>query len=271
MHAFETQRLKGRFAATDTPLPALFVGHGNPMNAIEENEFSRAWAAMGARLPRPDGILSISAHWETGGTRVTAMELPETIHDFFGFPQELFDVQYPAPGSLALAELVGTTLSDAAVQEDFEWGLDHGTWSVLRRMFPNADIPVVQLSLDRRLAPEDHYRLGRALRPLRRKGVLIIGSGNMVHNLPAMVWKDTAFDWALEFDRQLAALIQAGKHAAVVDYEQLGAAARKAVPTREHFLPLLYVLGLQEENEEVSFFAEKVTLGSISMRALRLG
>ena len=252
-------------------MPALFVGHGSPTNAIDDGEFSRAWAEMGQALPRPRAILCISAHWETAGTRVTAMESPKTIHDFSGFPQALFDVQYPAPGSPELARLACAILRKTEVRLDHEWGLDHGTWAVLRRMYPGADIPVVQLSLDRRQEPEAHYELGRDLRSLRNQGVLILGSGNIVHNLGQIVWQDTAYDWATEFDETMRRLVASGDHDSIMHYQRLGRAARLAVPTNEHFLPLLYILALQEKQDEVAFFTEKVTLGSISMRSLRIG
>ena len=252
-------------------MPALFIGHGNPMNAIEDNEFSRAWAAVARSLPNPKAVLCISAHWETEGTRVTAMEKPKTIHDFYGFPPALFEKQYPAPGSPDLARMAQWMLRESAVELDSEWGLDHGAWSVLCRMFPDADVPVVQLSLDQRKQPALHYELGREVRGLRKKGVLIIGSGNIVHNLREMAWEDTAYDWALEFDAKVQELILSGDHKAIIDYSKLGRSARLAVPTLEHYLPLLYVLGTQDKADRVKFFAEKVTLGSMSMRSVRLG
>lgn len=252
-------------------MPAVFVGHGSPTNAIEANEFSRAWAERGQSLPRPKAVLCISAHWESTGTRVTAMPRPKTIHDFQGFPRELFEMQYSAPGSPGLAQRVCELLGNTATTLDLDWGLDHGAWSVLCRMFPEADIPAVQLSLDRTQAPAVHYRLGQALKPLRDEGILIVGSGNIVHNLRTIVWEDNAHEWALEFDGQLRRLIQEGDHASIVAYEQLGPAARLSVPTNEHYLPLLYVLALQEATERLSFFAEKVTLGSISMRSFQIG
>jgi 4,5-DOPA dioxygenase extradiol len=252
-------------------MPAIFVGHGSPMNAIEENEFSRAWGQVGQSLPRPKAILCISAHWETSGVQVTAMESPRTIDDFYGFPPELYAVRYPAPGSPELASRVGQILAGAAVQPDVSWGLDHGAWSVLRRMFPAADIPVVQLSLDHNSSPQDHYDLGRRLSPLRREGVLIVGSGNMVHNLRLIQWTDSAYDWAIEFDELLEGRILAGDHPSIVHFKRFGRAAMLSVPTPEHFLPLLYVLAVQEQDEPVSFFAAKVTFGSISMRSLRVG
>jgi 4,5-DOPA dioxygenase extradiol len=252
-------------------MPALFIGHGNPMNAIEDTEFSRAWAKVARSLPKPKAVLCVSAHWQTPGTRVTAMEQPKTIHDFYGFPPALFEKRYPAPGSPELARTTQQMMREAHVELDSEWGLDHGAWSVLCRMFPDADVPVVQLSLDERKAPAFHYELGRELKGLRKKGVLIVGSGNMVHNLREIAWEDTAYDWALEFDAQMKELILSGNHRAIVDYTKLGRSARLAVPTLEHYLPLLYVLGAQDESDSVKFFADKVTLGSMSMRSVRLG
>jgi 4,5-DOPA dioxygenase extradiol len=259
------------FAPNQEKLPTLFVGHGSPMNAIEENEFSRVWVQVGQSLPRPQAILCISAHWETAGTQAAAMEEPRTIYDFYGFPRELYAVRYSAPGSPALASLVQQIVESTAVQPDLTWGLDHGAWSVLRRMFPAADIPVVQLSLDYTKSPQEHYALGKELRALRRRGVLIVSSGNMVHNLRLVQWQDAAFDWALEFDELLRKRILAGDHSAIVQYSQFGRLATLSIPTAEHFLPLLYTLATQEEGEPVSFFADKVTLGSISMRGVRIG
>jgi len=259
------------FADLPDKMPVLFVGHGSPMNAIEDNEFSRAWAELGRALPKPRAILCVSAHWETPSTQVTAMERPRTIDDFYGFPQALYDVTYPAPGSPELARLVQASIPNPQVQLDQSWGLDHGAWSVLCRMFPDAQIPVVQLSLDRSLSPQAHYDLGRQLRELRRNGVLIVGSGNIVHNLQRINWDGGAFDWALDFDDTMRRLIVAGDHAAIIDYPKLGEAARLAIPTNEHFLPLLYILALQEKDEDVRFFAEKVSMGSLSMRSLQIG
>ena len=252
-------------------MPVLFVGHGSPLNAIEDNEFNKAWATVAKTLPKPRAILSISAHWETAGTRVTAMTQPATLYDFQGFPQGLYEKRYPAPGAPELARSIKQAISDTVVHLDFSWGLDHGTWSVLSRMYPEAEIPVLQLSLDFDKPPVLHYQLGQKLKYLRNQGVLIIGSGNMVHNLKAMVWEDTAFDWAREFDAKLAALILAGDHQDLVSFETLGNSAHRAIPTSEHFLPLLYVLAMIEKSDKISFFCEKVTLGSISMRSLKLG
>ncbi len=256
---------------TGTTMPVLFIGHGSPMNAIEDSEYSRAWAAVAKSLPKPKAILCVSAHWQTDGTRVTAMQQPRTIYDFYGFPPELYEKCYPAPGSPELAKMTVETLKDSHVQADSEWGLDHGAWAVLCQMYPKADVPVVQLSLDQRLPPAAHYGLGQELRTLRKKGVLIIGSGNIVHNLREIAWEDRAYDWALEFDTKAKDLILSGDHKAIIDYTKLGRSARLAVPTTEHYLPLLYVLGAQDKADHVSFFAEKVTLGSMSMRSVKLG
>lgn len=262
--------LDEKFPESDPLMPALFIGHGSPMNAIEDNEFTQAWAEVGQSIPKPKAILCISAHWQTIGTQVTAMEQPKTIHDFFGFPQALFDASYPALGSPELARLIQQTVRSTPIQFDHKWGLDHGTWSVLCRMFPDADVPVVQLSLDQHKAPEFHYELGKELRQLRRRGVLIVGSGNIVHNLRAITWNDEAYDWAVEFDERIKQSILTSNHEAIINFDQLGEIARLAVPTDEHFLPLLYVLACQEK-EEFSFFTEEVTMGAISMRSLRIG
>ncbi|HVO44084.1 MAG TPA: 4,5-DOPA dioxygenase extradiol [Aggregatilineales bacterium] len=259
------------FPDSDDKMPVLFVGHGSPTNAIEDNEFSRAWAEAASKLPRPRAVLCISAHWETVGTHVTSVDKPETIHDFYGFPRVLYEMQYPAPGSPALAHVTQETLHNTAARLDAEWGLDHGAWSVLSRMYPAADIPVVQLSLDRTKAPAFHYNLGRELKSLRRKGVLIVGSGNMVHNLRTITWQNAAYDWALDFDATLTRLILAGDHESIIGYQKLGQVAALAVPTNEHYLPLLYVLALQDKVDGLHFFADRVTLGSISMRSLRIG
>ncbi len=262
------QDLKAAFPDSDRKMPALFVGHGSPMNAIEDNEFSRAWAHVGKELPKPKAILCISAHWETKGTLVTGMERPKTIHDFGGFPPELYAMEYPAPGSPALAQLAQETVQKARVGVDQSWGLDHGTWSVLYRMFPDADIPVIQLSLDRGQEPSFHYSLGEELRALRNKGVLIVGSGNIVHNLRVITFADKAYDWAIEFDDQVRHLIESGDHNSIIRYQGLGQAARLSIPTNEHYLPLLYILALQDKQEQIRFFADRVTLGSISMRSV---
>ncbi|HEY6871745.1 MAG TPA: 4,5-DOPA dioxygenase extradiol [Geobacteraceae bacterium] len=255
-------------------MPVLFVGHGNPMNAVEETSFAAAWRETAARLPRPAAILCISAHWETEGTFVTAMALPRTIHDFYGFPDTLYRVQYPAPGSPELATRVRELVRSTAVRPDegYSWGLDHGAWSVLRRMYPGADIPVVQLSLDRTQHPRFHYDLAAELFPLRREGVLVVGSGNLVHNLRLLEWDaERPYPWAAEFDRLATELILPGAHDRLVAYPALGETARLAIPTNEHYLPLLYALALQQSGENVTFFAEGMVYGSVSMRSLRIG
>jgi 4,5-DOPA dioxygenase extradiol len=263
--------MKSKTVESGHAMPALFVGHGSPTNAIEDNEFSGAWTEMGRSVPRPKAILCISAHWETKGAQVTAMAKPKTIHDFQGFRRELYEIKYPAPGSPSLAQRVRDLISAVPVGMDADWGLDHGSWSVLRHMFPEADIPTVQLSLKHAQAPAFHYRLGQELRPLREEGVLIIGSGNIVHNLRTIVWQDTAFDWALEFDDTIRRLIEQRDHSTLMQYESLGPVARLSVPTNEHYLPMLYILALQDAKEDLSFSTEKVTLGSISMRSFRIG
>jgi 4,5-DOPA dioxygenase extradiol len=256
---------------TGVRMPVMFVGHGNPINAIEDNEFSRAWAEMGSLSPKPKAILCISAHWETAGTQVTAMPDPKTIHDFSGFPRELYEVHYNAPGSPELAGLVQELAGTDLIKADRDWGIDHGTWSVLCHMFPKADVPVVQFSLDRTKDAAIHYGLARGLKQLRHRGVLIIGSGNIVHNLRVIDWGGGAYDWAVEFDEKIKGLILANDHESVIEYQKLGKAARLSIPTNEHYLPLLYSLALQDPEDKISFFAEKVTLGSVSMRSVMIG
>lgn len=253
-------------------MPVLFVGHGSPMNAIEENEFARAWSEMGSQLPRPKAILAVSAHWETAGTRVTAMEKPRTIYDFSGFPQALYDVSYPAPGSPDLAQTVRKVIKQIQVEPDMSWGLDHGTWSVLYRMFPKADVPVVQISLDRTKSARQHYQLGQQLRELRDEGILIVSSGNIVHNLRMIVWEDQKkYDWAENFDAEVEKWILSDEHEPMIEYQKLGRSAELSINSAEHYLPLLYTLGLKEAAESVSFFANRVTMGSISMRSVKIG
>ncbi len=256
---------------TETRMPVLFIGHGSPMNAIENSEYSREWAAVAKSLPRPRAILCVSAHWQTDGTQVTAMEQPKTIHDFYGFPPELYAKRYPAPGSPELTRMTVETLKQSHVKPNSERGLDHGAWAVLCQMYPNADVPVVQLSLDQQQPAAAHYGLGQELRGLRKKGVLILGSGNIVHNLREVAWEDMAYDWALEFDAKMKDLILSGDHKAIIEYSKLGPSARLSVPTLDHYLPLLYALGAQDKADPIGFFAEKVTLGSMSMRSVRFG
>ena len=254
-------------------MPAIFFGHGSPMNALETNDYSRAWAAIGAALPRPVAVLAISAHWYLPGTSVTAMDAPRTIHDFAGFPADLYHVQYPARGSPALAAHVADLLAPVPVGRDDRWGLDHGTWSVLRHLFPAADVPVVQLGIDATQPPSFHYRLGQRLAPLRDEGVLVIGSGNVVHNLHAYVWgQRTAapFHWAVRFEERVRALLVAGDHDALVDYTRLGEDAALAVPTPDHYLPLLYVIGLRRADDQVDFPIQGFDGGAIAMLAVRI-
>ncbi|HAD05407.1 MAG: 4,5-DOPA dioxygenase extradiol [Desulfuromonadales bacterium GWD2_61_12] len=253
--------------------PALFVGHGSPMNAIEENAFSSCWRQLGKELPVPRAILCVSAHWETSGTKVTSVAQPRTIHDFYAFPPVLYEQRYPAPGSPELAAQVVALLGADNVALDAEWGLDHGTWAVLCHLYPQANIPVIQLSLDRGKSAAGHYALAQRLAPLREDGVLIIGSGNLVHNLGRLRWDAdaTPYPWATEFDRRAAELISAGDHAALIDYPSLGEAARLAIPTNEHYLPLLYTLAQQQPGEAATFFAAEIVLASISMRGVRIG
>jgi len=256
-------------------LPTIFFGHGNPMNALRANAWTQGWAAIGQQLPqRPRAVLAVSAHWYVRATALTALARPRTIHDFRGFPPELFAVQYPAPGDPALVRRVRELMQPLDVGEDRSWGLDHGTWSVLRHVFPAADVPVVQLSIDATQPPAFHYELGRRLRPLRDEGVLLIGSGNVVHNLHAYAWKNPKvepFDWTLRFDARVRELVAQGNHAALVDYPALGPDAALAIPTPDHYLPLLYVLGASDAGEPVAFPVEGFDGGSMSMLALRFG
>lgn len=261
---------------TPVLMPLLFVGHGNPMNAISDNEFVEGWRGAAATIPRPQAILCISAHWETRGTFVTAMDHPETIHDFGGFPPQLYDVQYPAPGMPLMAAEVKDLATTAPVMPDYRWGLDHGCWSVIRHMYPDADIPVVQMSLDYTKDPRFHYDLAGELLPLRRKGVLIIGSGNMVHNLGLVDWANMdkaghGYEWALEASRTMKELISEGNHRELIKYHSLGRAFDLAIPTAEHFLPLLYILALKTADESLSFFNDKAVGGSLTMTSLKIG
>lgn len=257
-----------------TRMPAVFFGHGNPLNALADNDYTRAWRALGAELPRPRAVLCVSAHWYLPGTRVTAGAAPPTIHDFGGFPRELYEVAYPAPGEPALGERVRALLAPLPVAADPEWGLDHGTWSVLCHVYPGADVPVVQLSLDESQPAAHHYALGARLRPLRDEGILVVGSGNLVHNLHTYAWGRhpvEPFDWALRFEAEARRLLEAREHGPLIDYESLGRDALLAVPTPDHYLPLLYVMALQDEGEPVAFPVEGVDGGSISMLSVRVG
>jgi 4,5-DOPA dioxygenase extradiol len=252
-------------------LPALFVGHGNPMNAIDDNAYSRVWAEIGASLPKPQAILCVSAHWMTqGGALAHVGRRPKTIHDFGGFPPALFQQQYPAPGAPEVAEATIELVRSTHLEPDEEWGLDHGAWSVLLRMFPDADVPVFQLSLDLGKAPAAHLELARELKPLRERGVLIIGSGNLVHNLGALNPGGPPYDWAQAFDETMKARIAARDGAGVAAALNGSRTARLAHPTPEHFLPGLYPLGVADDKDELSFFSESFDLGSLSMRSFLL-
>jgi len=257
-------------------LPVLFIGHGSPMNGIEDTEFSRRWKKMAEEIPVPAAVLVISAHWLSQGTRITAMDFPKTIHDFGGFPQELFDVQYNAPGNPTLAKETATLFHSTHVALDHDWGLDHGTWTVVRHMYPEANIPVLQLSIDYTKGPQYHYDLARELYTLRKKGVLIIGSGNMVHNLRMMAWDKIhvpgyGFDWALRLNDKFKQLIADGDFAPLINYDSLGKEAKLAIPTPEHYLPLLYTLGLKGAKDDTSFFNDRAVAGSLTMTSVKLG
>jgi 4,5-DOPA dioxygenase extradiol len=257
-----------------TPMPTIFIGHGTPMNALEENAFTESWAAIGERLPRPKAVLAISAHWYVPETAVTAMTTPRTIHDFGGFPRELYEVSYPAHGDPALADRVRALLAPLSVRRDEEWGLDHGTWSVLCHVFPHADIPVVQLSIDEMNPPAFHYELGKLLAPLRDEGILIIGSGNLVHNLRRYAWEQRAMpplEWAARFEQHARALLDSGDDRLLIDYPALGPDALLAAPTPDHYLPLLYILALRRAGEPMSFPVTGFDGGAISMLSVRFG
>lgn len=257
-----------------SPMPALFIGHGSPMNALEDNSFTRSLSALGEKINRPEAILCVSAHWMTEGTWITSMDRPKTIHDFYGFPQSLFDIQYPAPGKPELARAIHESMVSPSIQLDSqEWGLDHGTWSVLRHMYPKADIPVLQLSLDMGKPPEFHFQLGQQLKKLRENGVMILGSGNIVHNLRKLQWETGAkpYDWALEFDEWAKdKLIKRDFKSLQNDFLKTEA-GRLSVPTMEHYYPLLTVLGASSTDEELKFEYEEIQNSSISMRAFSLG
>jgi len=255
-----------------TLMPVLFVGHGSPMNAIEANEFTGGWRKTGASITQPRAILCISAHWETRGTHITAMQQPRTIHDFCGFPDLLYTLQYPAPGSLQVAHEIRELLSPVNIEMDQNWGFDHGCWSVLRHMFPEATIPVLQLSLDYTLSPQAHFDLARNFSGLRRKGILVIGSGNIVHNLRMVNWhKPTGgHDWAEEINEKIKNLILAKEHKTLIGFAHPDQEMALAIPTAEHYIPLLYALALQEKNESVSIFNDKVVYGSVSMTSIKI-
>ena len=256
-------------------MPVLFLGHGSPMNAIEENEFVKGFREVGKTIPKPAAIICVSAHWETKGTFVTAMERPNTIHDFGGFPQALFDVQYPAPGDPALAKETKSIITKTEVGLDQNWGLDHGAWSVIKHLYPAADVPVIQMSLDYMQTAQYHYELAKELASLRKKGVLIIGSGNMVHNLRMIAWDKLnadayGYDWAIEANDKMKKYILNGDHRQLINYKSQGKAFDLAIPSPDHYLPLLYTLALKEENEKVSLFNDKAVAGSITMTSVKI-
>lgn len=266
--------LKSNLSATPT-MPALFLGHGSPMNALEDNEFVRGFRQVAETLNKPNAILCISAHWETRGVQVTTMKSPRTIHDFGGFPPELYEIRYPAPGSLELAAGVGGLVTSSPIGMDEEWGLDHGAWTVLRHMYPNADVPVVQLSLDISKSPRDHYELAKELRKLRDRGVLVVGSGNLVHNLQRLTWNrlndNFFFDWAEEASSMMKKLILDCNHQSLQHYSRLGREFQMSIPTPEHFLPLLYILALQDKEDKIKFFNDKPVGGALTMTSVQVG
>jgi 4,5-DOPA dioxygenase extradiol len=275
MRLNEINKVTGSYNSEEK-MPVLFLGHGSPMNAIEENVFVTGWRNIGKTLPRPSAILCISAHWETRGTCVTAMDKPVTIHDFGGFPRALFEVEYPAPGSPDLAKETKSIIKKTAVVLDDKWGLDHGSWSVIKNLYPEADVPVIQLSLDYYQSPQYHYDLAKELLSLRKKGVLIIGSGNIVHNLGLVNWRKIdepgfGYDWAVEANEKIKKCILSNDHKTLIDYKSQGRELNLAIPTPDHFLPLLYSLALKEENEIVNVFNDMAVGGSLSMTSIKIG
>ena len=257
-------------------MPVLFLGHGSPMNAIEENQFVQGFRNISRKIPKPNAILCISAHWFTNGTFVTAMLNPKTIHDFYGFPKELFEVNYPAPGSPELARETAELLLPEIVEEDHSWGLDHGAWSVIRHLYPNAEIPVIQLSIDYSKPPQYHFDLAKKLQKLREKGILIIGSGNIVHNLRMIDWKNintvgAGWDWAVEAREKTNNWLLDGNFRNLIDYQNQGIVLQTAVPSPDHYLPLIYSLGLKEKSENLSLFNDELIGGSLSMTSVRIG
>ncbi len=258
----------------DNIMPVVFLGHGNPMNALLQNRYTDGWASIGRSVPHPKSVLAISAHWYIPASAVTATLAPRTIHDFGGFPRELYQVEYPAPGSPELARHIRDLLTPVSVGLDENWGFDHGTWSVLKHVFPTADIPVVQLSIDRRQPPVFHYEMGKRLAPLREEGILVVGSGNLVHNLQTYAWDRKElqpFDWAVRFENRVRELLLSGDNAQLIAYESLGHEARLSVPTPDHFLPLLYILGLRRDDDQIYFPVQGVDGGSVSMLSIQIG
>lgn len=258
------------------PYPVFFFGHGSPMNAIEENEFNKTWRNIGANLPTPNAILCISAHWlTTNGTYITSVDQPKTIHDFGGFPKALFDVQYPAPGSKELVKHTIEAVGSTHIHEDMEWGLDHGAWSVLMHVFPKANVPIVQLSIDYSQPASYHYELAKQLATLRRKGVMIVGSGNMVHNLRMVAWDkqhlpEYGLDWAIEANELMKQYLTERNHKALIEWQQQGNAFKLAIPTPDHFYPMIYAMALQDKQDQLSYFNDKAVMGSLTMTSFRL-
>ena len=264
------------FFESSKRMPVLFLGHGSPMNGIEDNEFVRAFKKQGQQLDKPNAIIVVSAHWETNGTFVTAMQNPRTIHDFGGFPKELYEVQYPAPGHPELAKEISEIVNPTGtVQLDDKWGLDHGAWTVIKHLFPDADVPVIQLSLDYKMTPQQHYELAQQLKKLREKGVLIVGSGNMVHNLRKVDFRkineNYGYDWAIEADSKMKKWILEGNHQNLIDFKKQGEAFNLAIPTPEHYLPLLYTLGLKHKKDNTTIFNDSPLGGSLTMTSVKFG
>ena len=275
MNLNDLENISQQFTTTEK-MPVLFLGHGSPMNAIEENQFVKGFRNISREIPKPNAILCISAHWFTNGTFVTAMQNPKTIHDFYGFPKELFEVQYPAPGNPELAKETAELLLPEIVEEDHSWGLDHGAWSVIKHLYPNAEIPVIQLSIDYTKAPQYHFDLAKKLQKLREKGILIIGSGNIVHNLRMVDWKNintvgAGWDWAVEAREKTNNWLLDGNFQNLIDYQKQGIALQTAVPSPDHYLPLIYSLGLKEKSENLSLFNDELIGGSLSMTSVRIG
>ena len=275
MNLNDLENITQQFNNTEK-MPVLFLGHGSPMNAIEENQFVQGFRNISREIPKPNAILCISAHWFTNGTFVTAMLNPKTIHDFYGFPKELFEVNYPAPGSPELARETAELLLPEIVEEDHSWGLDHGAWSVIRHLYPNAEIPVIQLSIDYSRPPQYHFDLAKKLQKLREKGILIIGSGNIVHNLRMIDWKNintvgAGWDWAVEAREKTNNWLLDGNFQNLIDYQRQGVALQTAVPSPDHYLPLIYSLGLKEKSENLSLFNDELIGGSLSMTSVRIG
>ena len=275
MNLNDLENISQQFNTTEK-MPVLFLGHGSPMNAIEENQFVQGFRNISREIPKPNAILCISAHWFTNGTCVTAMQNPKTIHDFYGFPKELFEVQYPAPGNPELAKETAELLLPEIVEEDHSWGLDHGAWSVIRHLYPNAEIPVIQLSIDYTKPPQYHFDLAKKLQKLREKGILIIGSGNIVHNLRMIDWKNintvgAGWDWAVEAREKTNNWLLDGNFQNLIDYQKQGIALQTAVPSPDHYLPLIYSLGLKEKSENLSVFNDELIGGSLSMTSVRIG